>query len=561
MSKQTINIGASPNDGTGTPLRTSFDYTNQNFTELYTALGGGVGLPGATTQVIFNDGGTNLAGDAGLVYNKTTDALTIAGLVTAGSATITGDLTVRTNKLAVTSTGVGFGTTSPNASFQATISGLYGLRIQSADTNNSALNIGNDPTSGYAFIDATKTGSGSFLPLRFSTSDNERYRIAADGVATWSNVGGTSGTAMTLNANGLGIGGTVITTNFEAIASSSGSLGGTATVSNIAASAIGNAASFNFRTNANFRSAGYSSARIEAVTPLASNNTDLVFYNYKGATNSGDETMRITSSGNVGIGVTPSVKLDVLSAAAEGTIRLTSTIDGSNASPKASSLSLRSGSASVETARISSFNRFTNVGGGDLVFSTQDTSNILQARATIDSSGQFNIGTSSSLGCRLTVVDTVNNAIVGKNTTALSGVYVAWNAATALDNVFMAFGTETAFAGRGSITYNRAGGLVAYNTTSDYRSKDIIGPVSNSGSLIDSLKVYVGKMKGATVARPMLIAHEAQEIAPYSVTGVKDEVDADGKDKYQQMDVSSFVPLLIAEIQSLRTRVQTLEAR
>ena len=96
MSKQTINIGASPNDGTGTPLRTSFDYTNQNFTELYTALGGGVGLPGATTQVIFNDGGTNLAGDAGLVYNKTTDALTVAGLVTAGSATITGAATVGT---------------------------------------------------------------------------------------------------------------------------------------------------------------------------------------------------------------------------------------------------------------------------------------------------------------------------------------------------------------------------------------------------------------------------------------------------------------------------------
>jgi hypothetical protein len=96
MSKQTINIGASPNDGTGTPLRTSFDYTNQNFTELYTALGGGVGLPGATTQVIFNDGGTNLAGDAGLVYNKTTDALTVAGLVTAGSAAITGAATVGT---------------------------------------------------------------------------------------------------------------------------------------------------------------------------------------------------------------------------------------------------------------------------------------------------------------------------------------------------------------------------------------------------------------------------------------------------------------------------------
>ena len=117
MSKQTINIGASPNDGTGTPLRTSFDYTNQNFTEIYTALGGGVALPGATTQVIFNDGGTNLAGDAGLVYNKTTDALTVAGLVTAGSATITGDLTVQTNALFVNSANnnVGLGTLTPGS--------------------------------------------------------------------------------------------------------------------------------------------------------------------------------------------------------------------------------------------------------------------------------------------------------------------------------------------------------------------------------------------------------------------------------------------------------------
>ena len=40
MAKQIINIGASANDGTGDPLRNAFDKTNDNFNELYLALGG-----------------------------------------------------------------------------------------------------------------------------------------------------------------------------------------------------------------------------------------------------------------------------------------------------------------------------------------------------------------------------------------------------------------------------------------------------------------------------------------------------------------------------------------
>jgi hypothetical protein len=43
------------------------------------------GAAGSDTQVQFNDGGTNLGGDAGLVYNKTTDALTMgSGVLTLG---------------------------------------------------------------------------------------------------------------------------------------------------------------------------------------------------------------------------------------------------------------------------------------------------------------------------------------------------------------------------------------------------------------------------------------------------------------------------------------------
>ena len=147
----------------------------------------------------------------------------------------------------------------------------------------------------------------------------------------------------------------------------------------------------------------------------------------------------------------------------------------------------------------------------------------------------------------------VNDAGANNYTVAIS------NRATTGDNKFVVFATESSDTTRGSIVYNRGTGLVTYATTSDYRAKDIIGPVANSGAIIDALKVYNGKMKGATVERPMLIAHEAQEFAPYAVVGEKDAVNENGDPVFQQMDVSSLVPLLIAEIQSLRARVAQLE--
>lgn len=137
----------------------------------------------------------------------------------------------------------------------------------------------------------------------------------------------------------------------------------------------------------------------------------------------------------------------------------------------------------------------------------------------------------------------------------------AWNSATSGNNLFAVFATEASYVSRGSISYNRAGGLVAYNTTSDYRAKTIHGPLSGAGATIDALAVYSGTMIGASVARPMFVAHEVALVAPYAVTGEKDAVHPEtGAPVFQQMDVSALVPLLVAELQSLRARVAAVEA-
>ena len=278
--------------------------------------------------------------------------------------------------------------------------------------------------------------------------------------------------------------------------------------------------------------------------------------------------MRIDYLGNVGVGVTPSAWA-TYKAVSVGGIGASVFGLGSSQAGIVQGAFFNNGSGSgwaySATSQVPAYylqingeHRFHNAvsgtAGNQITAWTQ--------AMTLDASGNLLVGTTSAIasGTSIQNLGSARQVLTLKGNDQTSYTLGVWSAATTGDNLFSYFGTETSLSVRGSIDYNRAGGLVRYNTTSDYRAKDIIGPVSNSGSLIDSLKVYIGKMKGATIERPMLIAHEAQGVAPYAVTGTKDEVDADGNPKYQQMDVSSLVPLLIAEIQSLRARVEALEA-
>jgi hypothetical protein len=101
----------------------------------------------------------------------------------------------------------------------------------------------------------------------------------------------------------------------------------------------------------------------------------------------------------------------------------------------------------------------------------------------------------------------------------------------------------------------------SYNTSSDYRLKENVQPMVGSVDRLMALKPcnFAWKVDGSRVDG--FLAHEAQAVVPESVTGTKDEVDADGNPVYQGIDQSKLVPLLTAALQEALTKIDALEAR
>ena len=113
----------------------------------------------------------------------------------------------------------------------------------------------------------------------------------------------------------------------------------------------------------------------------------------------------------------------------------------------------------------------------------------------------------------------------------------------------------------GSITQNGTTG-VAYNTSSDYRLKENILPITNGITRFQQLKPSRFNFKADPgIVMDGFLAHEAQAVVPECVTGEKDAVDADGNPVYQGIDQSKLVPLLTAALQEAIARIETLETR
>jgi hypothetical protein len=260
----------------------------------------------------------------------------------------------------------------------------------------------------------------------------------------------------------------------------------------------------------------------------------------------GSERARIDTSGNVGIGTSsPAYKLDVV---------------GSVNVPADSSYVLGAGSDRIIQYRSGANDILYSFSAGNFYqqsiassYHAWFTGNnermritsagvLLVGRTTQTSSEKVCFEYSSSVGPGLTV----NNSVSGNGT---------------------AIQFSTAGSGVGNITTGTSN--TAYNTSSDYRLKNTIAPMTGALAKVALLKPVTYKWNIDGSSSQGFIAHELQEVVPDCVNGEKDAVetytDEDGNEqtrpKYQGIDTSFLVATLTAAIQEQQALITALTAR
>jgi hypothetical protein len=169
--------------------------------------------------------------------------------------------------------------------------------------------------------------------------------------------------------------------------------------------------------------------------------------------------------------------------------------------------------------------------------------------ARIDASGNFLVGKTSTIGSARFVVE--------QDTAVANPMAVSNPRSSAATDYAILFYRNASLVG--SIQTSLS--ATSYVTSSDYRLKHDIQPMTGALAKVAALKPVIYKWNIDDSESQGFIAHELQEVVPECVTGEKDAVDADGNPQYQGIDTSFLVATLTAAIQEQQALITSLTAR
>ena len=271
----------------------------------------------------------------------------------------------------------------------------------------------------------------------------------------------------------------------------------------------------------------------------ANNRGGILSFNTK--SNNGDlsERMRIDSAGNVGIGTSsPTDRLTVTGGDAR--------VNGPN------NVFLKLSGAAINEKHIDFYHdntlAFENFLNGDNNFIWRTRVGGLQERMRIDSSGNLLVGTTTAVttnvaGVMFARVGTQGRMTIGSTSTSAQDIAYFFNPNGIVGSI------------------QTSGSSTSYVTSSDYRLKHDIQPMTGALAKVAQLKPVTYKWNADDSESQGFIAHELQEVVPECVTGEKDAVDAEGKPVYQGIDTSFLAATLVAALQEQQAIITALTAR
>lgn len=279
------------------------------------------------------------------------------------------------------------------------------------------------------------------------------------------------------------------------------------------------------------------------------------------ATNNGTTAVTIDTSQNVGIGTTsPTGKLDVSSSSA-GVTAGDLVVDTANKTVYVGRQSSTGGDNSYLVVR----GRLNGSGTNQAIAITGDT--------TAYGTGLFRPGNDilgfSTLATERMRISSGGNVFIKCTTTPSASVFgsafidngVGASVLYQSTSITSANALQVFFNPNGNVgSVGTSGSNAYYSTTSDYRLKENIAPMTGALDKVALLKPCSYTWKNSKENSQGFIAHELAEVCPQAVVGEKDAVDEEGNPFYQSIDTSFLVATLTAAIQELKTELDSVKA-